>query len=41
LVSAFVHAPYGYRCVGQAQGADVPHYEVVLEEARVIRQIFE
>src|SRR5262249_17485586 len=35
-----VHAPYGYRYVGKAQGTEVPRYEVVLDEARVVRQIF-
>jgi len=40
-VSALVHAPYGYRSVGKAQGVDLPHYEVVLDEARVVRQIFD
>jgi len=39
-VSALVHAPYGYRYAGKAQGAEVPQYEVVLDEARVVRQIF-
>ena len=40
-VSALVHAPYGYRSVGKGQGADLPHYAVVLDEARVVRQIFD
>jgi site-specific DNA recombinase len=40
-VSALVHAPYGYRYVGKAQGAAPPYYEVVLDEARVVRQIFD
>jgi site-specific DNA recombinase len=40
-VSALIHAPYGYRSVGTAQGADLPHDEVVLDEARVVRQIFD
>jgi site-specific DNA recombinase len=40
-VSALVHAPYGYRYVGKAQGADLPHYEVVPDEARVVRQMFD
>jgi site-specific DNA recombinase len=39
-VSALVHAPYGYRYVGKAQGADPAYYAVVLHEARVVRQIF-
>src|SRR5258707_2158965 len=40
-VSALVHAPYGFRYVGKGQGADLPHYAVVLDEARVVRQIFD
>jgi site-specific DNA recombinase len=40
-LSALAHAPYGYRYRGPAQGADPPRYEVVLDEAQVVRQIFE
>jgi len=40
-VSALVQAPYGYRYRGKADGADPPFYEVMLDEARVIRQIFD
>jgi site-specific DNA recombinase len=40
-VSALVHAPYGYRYVGKAQGAAPAYYEVILDEARVVRQIFD
>ena len=40
-VSALIHAPYGYRYVGKAQGVDPPRYEVLLDEARVVRQIFD
>ena len=32
---------YGYRYVGRPQGVDPPRYEVVLDEARVVRQAFE
>jgi site-specific DNA recombinase len=39
-LSALAHAPYGYRYLGPAQGADPPRYEMVLDEARVIRQMF-
>jgi site-specific DNA recombinase len=40
-LSALAHAPYGYRYRGPGQGADPPRYEVVLDEARVVRQVFE
>lgn len=40
-LSALAHAPYGYRYVGRAEGVDPPRYEVVLDEARVVRQAFE
>jgi site-specific DNA recombinase len=38
-LSALAQAPYGFRYRGLAQGADPPHYEVVLDEARVVRQV--
>jgi site-specific DNA recombinase len=34
-------APYGYRYVSRQEGAGQASYEIVLEEARVVRQIFE
>jgi site-specific DNA recombinase len=40
-LSALAQAPYGFCYRGLAQGADPPHYEVVLDEARVVRQVFE
>jgi site-specific DNA recombinase len=40
-LSALAHAPYGYRYVGRPEGVDPPRYEVVLDEARVVRQVFE
>ncbi len=40
-LSALAHAPYGYRYFGPAQGVDPPRYEVVLDEAGVVRQMFE
>lgn len=40
-LSALAHAPYGFRSRGPAQGADSPRYEVVLDEARRVRQLFE
>ena len=39
-VSARPRAPYGYRHLGRQDGAAQPCYEVVPEEARVVRQIF-
>ena len=33
-------APYGYRYVGKAEGGGEARYEIVLEEARVVRQVF-
>jgi site-specific DNA recombinase len=39
-LSALAHAPYGYLYRGPAQGADSPRNEVVLDEARVVRQLF-
>ena len=35
------HAPYGYRYIPKGAGGGQAHYEVVLEEARVVRQIFD
>jgi site-specific DNA recombinase len=40
LLSALAHAPYGYRYVGKRHGAETPYYEIVLDEARVVRQVF-
>jgi site-specific DNA recombinase len=40
-LSVLAHAPYGYRYAGKQHGADPPRYEVVLDEARVVRQVFE
>ena len=39
-LSALAHAPYGYRYLGKQHGAAVPAYEVVPEEAQVVRQVF-
>jgi site-specific DNA recombinase len=39
-VSALAHAPYGYRYRGKVHGADLPQYEVVLDEARIVQQLF-
>ena len=39
-VSVLSAAPYGYRYIGKADGGGAARYEIVLEEARVVRQIF-
>src|SRR5215212_3164312 len=40
VVSVLSAAPYGYRYIGKAEGGGVARYEIVLEEARVVRQVF-
>jgi len=40
-VNALAAAPYGYRYIRKADGGGVARFDVVLEEARVARQIFE
>lgn len=40
-VAVLGHAPYGYRYIPKGAGGGQAHYEVVLEEARVVRQIFD
>jgi site-specific DNA recombinase len=40
-VNVLAGAPYGYRYVSKLEGGGAARYEVVLEEARVVRQIFE
>src|SRR5712692_10485216 len=40
-VSVLSCAPYGYRYVTKHEGAGEAHFEVVWEEARVVRQVFE
>jgi site-specific DNA recombinase len=39
-VSALTGAPFGYRYVSRTQGGGVAHFEVVEEEAQVVRLIF-
>jgi site-specific DNA recombinase len=39
-VSVLSGAPYGYRYVRKADGGGQARYEIVLEEARVVRQVF-
>ena len=41
VVSVLSGAPYGYRYVSKQEGAGEAHFEVVWEEARVVRQVFE
>ena len=40
-VNVLSGAPYGYRYVSCREGDGEARYEIVLEEARVIRQMFE
>jgi site-specific DNA recombinase len=40
LLSAFTTAPFGYRYVTKDQGGGVARFEVVAEEAAIVRQIF-
>jgi site-specific DNA recombinase len=39
-VSALAHAPYGYRYVTKRDGGGEARYDIVLEEARVVRELF-
>jgi site-specific DNA recombinase len=41
LVNVLSGAPYGYRYVSCQEGAGRASYEIILEQARVVRQIFE
>ena len=40
-VAALGKAPYGYRYVSRGEGGGEAHYNVQLEEAKVVRQMFE
>src|SRR3954447_1426938 len=40
-VNALAGAPFGYRYIRKADGDGVARYDIVLEEARAVRQIFE
>ena len=40
-VSVLCGAPYGYRYVRKADGGGQARYEILLEEARVVRQVFD
>jgi len=39
-VSAIAHAPYGYRYVTKHESDGEPRYDIVLEAARVVKEIF-
>lgn len=39
-VSVLVCAPYGYRYITKVEGGGQARFEIVLEEARVVRQVF-
>jgi len=41
LVNVLTGAPYGYRYVGKHDGGGVARYEIVEEQARVVRQVFD
>ena len=40
-VSVFAAAPYGYRYITKSEGGGEARYQVVLDQAQVVRQIFE
>ncbi len=40
-VNVLTGAPYGYRYVGKHDGGGVARYEIVAEQARVVRQVFD
>ncbi|GHO88606.1 recombinase family protein [Dictyobacter formicarum] len=40
MVSVLSAAPYGYRYIGKHEGAGEARFDILLEEARVVRQIF-
>jgi site-specific DNA recombinase len=40
-VNALAAAPFGYRYIRKADGGGVARFDVILEEARLVRQIFE
>src|SRR5688572_6632881 len=40
LLSAFTTAPFGYRYITKDQGGGVARFEVIAEEAAIVRQIF-
>lgn len=40
-VNVLSGAPYGYRYIPKAEGGGVARYEIVLDEARVVRQVFQ
>ncbi|GHO48869.1 recombinase family protein [Ktedonospora formicarum] len=40
MVSVLSGAPYGYRYIGKHEGAGEARFDILLEEARVVRQVF-
>ena len=40
-VNVLCGAPYGYRYLGKHEGGGQAHYQIKLEEARVVRRVFE
>jgi site-specific DNA recombinase len=41
LLNVLAGAPYGYRYLGKHDGGGVARYEIIEEQARVVRQVFE
>jgi site-specific DNA recombinase len=41
MVSVFSGAPYGYRYIKKNEGDGAARFEIVLDEARVVRQVFQ
>jgi len=41
MVSVLCGAPYGYRYIRKDEGGGAARFEIVLDEARVVRQVFE
>src|SRR5262249_27329164 len=40
-VSALAHAPYGYRYVTKHEGGGTARYEVVVDQARLVQELFQ
>jgi site-specific DNA recombinase len=40
-VNVLSGAPYGYQYISKQEGGGQAHYQIILEEARVVRQVFE
>ena len=40
-MSVLSGAPYGYRYISKDEGGGEAHYQIVFEEARIVKQIYE